>query len=140
MLWTESCRWTTGREIARGADTEAEVLSDSNSTASSSANESRLFDRLGAVLLFEYRPSGLLEEMEIAGVVEFASETGSQQKVSRFHSLQLKFSNRLPSSSEPAHREKTVIVLVEIIGDRVEDERLPVHMLKRFSTLRVSTL
>lgn len=91
------------------------MLSDSNSTASSSANESRLFDRLGAVLLFEYRPSELLEEMEIAGVVEFASETGSQQNVSRFHSLQLKFSNRLPSSSEPAHREKTVIVLAAIV-------------------------
>lgn len=91
------------------------MLSDSNSTASSSANESRLFDRLGAVLLFEYRPSELLEEMEIAGVVEFASETGSQQNVSRFQSLQLRFSNRLPSSNEPAHREKTVNVLVPIV-------------------------
>jgi hypothetical protein len=60
--------------------------------------------------------------MEMAGVVELASETGSQQKVSLFHSRQLKFSNLRPSSNEPAHLENTV------------------HMLKRFSTLRVSTL
>lgn len=105
--------------ISTGA-VEAEVLSVSNSRASSSASESRLPDRLGTSA--EYRPSELLAEMEMAGVVELASETGSQQKVSLFHSRQLKFSNLRPSSNEPAHLENTV------------------HMLKRFSTLRVSTL
>lgn len=44
----------------------------------------------------------------MAGVVELASETGSQQKVSRFHNRQLKFSNLRPSSRDPEHREKTV--------------------------------
>ena len=73
-----------------------------------------------------------------------ASEMGSQQKVSRFHSLQLRFSRRRPSSREPAQREKTR-------RDQYWDDRLastpygagrssPVHMLNRFSTLRVSTL
>jgi len=99
---------------------EVEVLSVSNSRASSSASESRLPDRLGGSA--EYRPSELLAEMEIAGVVALASETGSQQNVSLFHNRQLRFSNLLPSSNEPAHLENTV------------------HMLKRFSTLRVSTL
>jgi hypothetical protein len=48
--------------------------------------------------------------MEMAGVVELASETGSQQKVSLFHNRQLKFSNLRPSSNEPAHLEKTADV------------------------------
>jgi hypothetical protein len=43
----------------------------------------------------------------MAGVVALASP-GSQQNVSRFHNLQLKFSRRLPSSKEPAHLEKTM--------------------------------
>jgi hypothetical protein len=107
--------------ISRGAEIEAEVLSDSNSRASSSVRESRLPERLGTSAV-EYRPSELLEAMEIAGVVALASETGSQQKVSLFQSLQLRFSSLRPSSRDPAHREKTV------------------HMLNRFSTLRVSTL
>jgi hypothetical protein len=106
--------------MSTGADVDAEVLSVSNSRASSSASESRLPDKLGTSA--EYRPSELLEDIEIAGVVALASETGSQQKVSLFHNLQLKFSNLRPSSNEPAQREKTV------------------HMLNRFSTLRVSTL
>lgn len=92
----------------------------SNSIASSSTSESILPDRLGTSAV--YPPSELLAEMEMAGVVELASETGSQQKVSLFHNRQLRFSNLRPSSSEPAHLENTV------------------HMLKRFSTLRVSTL
>jgi hypothetical protein len=97
------------------------VLSDSNSRASSSESESRLPERLGTSGV-EYRPSELLDAIEIAGVVALASEIGSQQKVSLFHNLQLRFSNLLPSSREPAHLENTV------------------HMLNRFSTLRVSTL
>ena len=44
--------------------------------------------------------------MVMAGVVVFASP-GSQQKVSLFHNLQLRFSNLRPSSNDPAHLEKT---------------------------------
>jgi hypothetical protein len=88
---------------------EASVLSFSNSRASSSTKESRLPDSSGRS--DEYRPSELLEAIEIAGVVALASEVGSQQKVSRFHNLQLRFSRRRPSSNDPAHREKTVHML-----------------------------
>jgi hypothetical protein len=122
--------------ISTGA-VEAEVLSVSNSRASSSASESRLPDRLGTSA--EYRPSELLAEMEMAGVVELASETGSQQKVSLFHSRQLKFSNLRPSSNEPAHLENTANVSLRHEWNSKEVHS-PVHMLKRFSTLRVSTL
>jgi len=38
----------------------------------------------------------------------FCGVSGAQQNVSRFHSLQLIFSSRLPSSMVPAHLEKTV--------------------------------
>jgi len=48
----------------------------------------------------------------MAGVVALASETGSQQKVSLFQSLQLRFSNLRPSSKEPAQREKTRNVML----------------------------
>lgn len=84
---------------------EEEEWSESKSIASSSTNESRLVERPG--ISVEYRPSELLHEMEIAGVVELASETGSQQNVSRFQSLQLKFSSLRPSSKDPAHLENT---------------------------------
>ena len=47
----------------------------------------------------------------MAGVVEFASDTGSQQKVSRFHNLQLRFSSLLPSSNDPEHLENTKATL-----------------------------
>jgi hypothetical protein len=74
----------------------------------------------------------------MAGVVALASP-GSQQNVSRFHNLQLRFSKRLPSPNELAHLEKTM--------RRLDNERrslskgnLPLHMEYRFSTLRVSTL
>jgi hypothetical protein len=106
--------------MSRGAEVDEEVWSLSNSSASSSESESRLPERLGTSV--EYRPSEVLDAMEMAGVVALASETGSQQKVSLFHNLQLKFSSRRPSSKEPEHLEKTV------------------HMLKRFSTFLVSTL
>jgi hypothetical protein len=92
--------------MSTGADEEEEVLSDSNSIASSSAKESRLPDRLGTSFV-EYRPSEFREEIEMAGVVALASEIGSQQKVSLFHNLQLRFSNLRPSSRDPAHLEKT---------------------------------
>lgn len=83
------------------------MLSLSNSNASSSANDSKLPERSGRSAV--YRPSELLEDIDIAGVVELASDTGSQQKVSLFHNLQLKFSNRRPSSNDPAHLENTSI-------------------------------
>jgi hypothetical protein len=89
-----------------------------------------------------YRPSEFLEDMEIAGVVALASDMGSQQNVSLFHNLQLKFSNRRPSSNEPAHLENTRSGVshcpnqVRTMGASYS----PVHMLKRFFTLRVSTL
>lgn len=135
-LFTESCLCLSGWEMSRGADVEEE-LSVSNSRASSS-NESRLPDRLGTSVQ-EYRPSELLEEIEIAGVVALASDTGSQQKVSLFHNLQLRFSNLRPSSNEPAHLEKTTLELVRTLGP-MPVICSPVHMLKRFSTFRVSTL
>lgn len=91
--------------MSRGAEVEDEVLSLSNSSASSSASESMLADRLGTSV--EYRPSELLDAIEMAGVVALASEMGSQQKVSLFHNRQLKFSSLLPSSNEPEHLEKT---------------------------------
>lgn len=118
LLFIESCLWIWGREISSGADVEE--VSESNSRASSSGNESRLPERSGRSCV--YWPSESLLEMEIAGVVALASPFGSQQKVSRVHNLQLKFSNLRPSSNDPEHLEKTV------------------HMLKRFSTFRVSTL
>jgi hypothetical protein len=96
--------------MSRAAEVEADVLSVSNSRASSSTSESRLPDRLGTSA--EYRPSELLAEMEIAGVVALASETGSQQNVSLFHNRQLKFSSLRPSSRDPAQREKTMVGLV----------------------------
>lgn len=96
--------------MSKGAAPEARVES-SNSRASSSGSESRLPDRLGTSF-DEYRPSGLLDAMEVAGVVAFASEMGSQQKVSLFHSLQLRFSNRRPCSKDAAHLENTTRVLV----------------------------
>jgi hypothetical protein len=97
--------------MSRGADVEEEVLSDSNSRASSSTSESRLPERSGTSV-DEYRPSELLEDIEIAGVVALASETGSQQNVSRFHNLQDRFSSLRPSSNDPTHLEKTVVGLV----------------------------
>lgn len=41
----------------------------------------------------------------VAGIKAAGS---SQQKVSRFHTLQLKFSSRLPFSNDSAHFENTV--------------------------------
>lgn len=58
--------------------------------------------------------SGMLDGLARGGMahgeemVERACVSGQQQKVSRFHSRQLKFSNRLPSSSASEDLEKTV--------------------------------
>lgn len=68
--------------------------------SSSESSESRLEERAGT-------PSGMLveaasgrpeEEPRGKRAVDRACEAGLQQKVSRFHKRQLKFSNRLPSS------------------------------------------
>lgn len=104
--------------MSSGFEVEDEVLSLSNSKASSSANDSRLPQSSGTSAV--YRPSGLLEDIEIAGVVALASDMGSQQKVSLFHNLQLKFSNLRPSSNEPAHLEKTSATSVHGPRDRRE--------------------
>lgn len=116
LLQAESCRCTLGLVMLRGADVEA-LSSLSDSMASSSARESRLPDSSGTSEV--YRPSELLCEIDIAGVVALASP-GAQQNVSLFHNLQLKFSSRRPSSIDPAHLLNTV------------------HILKRFSTFLVS--
>ena len=90
--------------MSTGVEVEADTC-DSNSRASSS-NESTLPDSSGTSGC-EYRPSEFLDAIEMAGVVAFASPAGSQQKVSLFHNLQLRFSNLRPSSKDPAHLEKT---------------------------------
>jgi hypothetical protein len=110
----ESFRCRRGREIFTGAEVEF-ASSLSNSIASSSANESTLPDKSGISAV--YRPLEFRADMEIAGVVAFASP-GSQQKVSLFHSLQLRFSKRRPSSTDPAHREKTrpLLALYKLSG------------------------
>lgn len=103
----ESFLCRRGREIFTGADVEF-ASSLSNSVVSSSATESTLPDKSGISAV--YRPLEFRDAMEIAGVVAFASP-GSQQKVSLFHNLQLRFSKRRPSSTDPAHREKTIPTL-----------------------------
>jgi hypothetical protein len=109
----ESFRCRRGREIFTGAEVEF-ASSLSNSIASSSA-ESTLPDKSGMSAV--YRPLEFRADMEIAGVVAFASP-GSQQKVSLFHNLQLRFSKRRPSSTDPAHLEKTrpPLALYELSG------------------------
>lgn len=64
----------------------------------------------------------------------------SQQKVSLFHNRQLRFSNLLPCSTEPEHLEKTADYISDWHHMRHFHINSPVHMLKRFSTLRVSIL
>lgn len=96
-----------------GADVD-ELSSQSDAIASSlSCNESTLPDSSGRSA--PYLPSELRCDIEMAGVVAFASP-GAQQKVSLVHSRHDKFSSLRPSSMDPAHLLKTV------------------HMLKRFST------
>ncbi len=113
-----------------------------NSMASSSTTESTLPDNWGT--------SGILcSGISLGSVV--AAHRGevavavSQQNVSRFHNRQLRFSNRRPCSTESAHLEKTEQVGLAMIytphktvGDPFS--HLPVHMLKRFCALCVSTL
>lgn len=82
---------------------EVELVSASNSMASSSARESTLPERSGRSA--EHRLSEPRTAIEMGAVV--STSLGAQQKVSRVHNLQLKFSRRRPSSNDPAHREKT---------------------------------
>ena len=98
-----SIRCVGGRLISSGADC---WVDDRCSRPSSSTEEmeSTLADRSGMSLEL-----GLGRFISIAGVVA-SSGCDSQQKVSRFHILQLRFSNRRPSSIDSAHLEKTVEV------------------------------
>jgi hypothetical protein len=70
-------------------------------SASSDAAESTLDDNEGTSFGL-----GRRGRTSIAGVVARCG-CASQQKVSRFHNLQLRFSNRFPSSIDSAHLEKT---------------------------------
>lgn len=96
LLSQESAHRSSGRAfgimvaLAGGDD-------DSSSSLSSDNVESRLEDSSGTgmsvVAAFGFR------EIEMGGeAVERACDSALQQKVSRFHNRQLKFSNRLPSS------------------------------------------
>jgi hypothetical protein len=70
-------------------------------SASSDAAESTLEDNDGTSFAL-----GCRRKTRIAGVVARCG-CASQQKVSLFHNLQLRFSSRLPSSIDSAHFEKT---------------------------------
>jgi hypothetical protein len=85
-------------------------------SASSDAAESTLEDNDGTSFAL-----GCRRKTRIAGVVARCG-CASQQKVSLFHNLQLRFSSRLPSSIDSAHFEKTI------------------HIPKRLSTFLGSTL
>lgn len=80
-----------------GDDSESSEASES-----SDASESTLAERSGTSL----RPGGVLA-MSIAGVV-VSEGWVSQQRVSRFHIRQLRFSSLRPFSIDSAHLEKTV--------------------------------
>ena len=69
---------------------------DSNSSLSSEDVESRLDDSSGTGM--SVVAAFGLREIDRGEVVQLACDSGSQQKVSRFHNRQLRFSNRLPSS------------------------------------------
>lgn len=123
--------------ILTAAGFGSEVFSASISMASSSAKESRLPERLGISEVTE--GADRLARLEMEGAVALA--WGSQQKVSRFHNLQLRFSNRRPCSNDSEHLENTGFSLVSGVGcHALRARHSPVHMLKRFSTLLVSTL
>ena len=136
LLAHESCLCILGRTISTG------LVSALRSTASSSATESTLPDSCGrssAVALRGYW-------MSCGWVVqaEMSASSPSQQKVSRFHSRQLRFSSRLPWATESRHLAKTGAICGQHTGlgqSRVAEEPdSPVHMLKRLAGLVVSTL
>ena len=82
-----------GIVVAAIGDTAASSSSNSDSDA-----ESRLEDSAGTGMSVA-AAFGLSEHAaRVGGMVERAFESGLQQKVSRFQSLQLRFSSRLPSS------------------------------------------
>ena len=100
---------------------------------SSEDNESTLADSSGT----SFR-RGLDLAMSIAGVM-VNSGCVSQQRVSRFHMRQLRFSSLLPFSIDSAHFENTggIVSILQCMSK--QGPRLPLHMPKRFSTFRVST-
>ena len=78
----------------------------------------------------------------VAELVVSFSLTVSQQKVSLFHSLQLKFSSRRPFSRESAHFEKTTQRTPVSIRPRSLSRwkgNVLVHIVNKLSTLVVST-
>lgn len=78
----------------------------------------------------------------VTELVVSSSTTVSQQKVSLFHSLQLKFSSRRPFSRESAHFEKTMQRTPVSIQPRSPSRwegNVLVHIVNKLSTLVVST-
>lgn len=98
-LSIESCLRTRGLRMFRGAVCGLACSSIRSST--SDATESTLADNSGISLDFGRELTTLM-----AGVVANCG-CASQQKVSRFHNLQLRFSNLRPSSIDSAHLENT---------------------------------
>jgi len=133
---SESSLRIDGLMMSRGAVCGFACCSIRSST--SDATESTLADSSGISLDF-----GLELATLIAGVVASCG-CASQQKVSRFHNLQLRFSSLRPSSIDSAHFENTArrdqLLPVAQGGLLSKGEVSPVHMPKRFSTFLVSTL
>jgi hypothetical protein len=75
----------------------------------------------------------------IAGVVARCG-CASQQNVSLFHSLQLRFSNLFPSSMDSAHLEKTGSSSQNACLSARRKRHVPIHIPKRLSTFLGSTL
>lgn len=101
LLVDESCLSILGRAISRGAETEV------NSMVSSSARDSTLPESWGTsfiCLVSEVMFCGADWQVELAAEAVLSSFSTS---CSFCHSLQLRFSNRRPCSTESAQREKT---------------------------------
>jgi hypothetical protein len=105
---------STGTRFAfcgKGAGLAVRVLS-----VSSDAAESTLDDNEG--ISFGLGRRG---RTSMAGVVARCG-CASQQKVSRFHNLQLRFSNLFPSSIDSAHLEKTGSWESERLNFRIQEK------------------
>lgn len=85
-------------------------------SASSEAIDSTLAESSGKSL-----DPGRLLSYSISGVVVSCGWC-SQQNVSRFHILQLRFSNRRPSSIDSAHLEKTGVAVLATMRGRYRSE------------------
>ena len=89
--------------------------------ASSDAAESTLDDNEGTSFGL-----GRRGRTSMAGVVARCG-CASQQKVSRFHNLQLRFSNLFPSSIDSAHLEKTGSWESERLNFRIQEKKAHTH-------------